>query len=456
MTTEPIREPWESLEQLVGASDSQKLEEYLDSLPLGESARALARMSEDDQTSMVALLEPTGAATLFEQLPDAQAAELIQRISATQAAAIVGELASDQQVDLLAQLSSDAATAILQQMDPEEAAQVEAFSRYEPSSAGGLMITEYLSYTDDMHIADVLEDLSHNADEYASYDVQYAYVTDAAGRLVGVLRLRDLLLSQRSASLRSRMIENPLHLPATATLDELEDFFSRHEWVGVPVVDEEQRLVGVVRREAVEEEFGEQSERAFMKFAGIIGGEELRSMKLRVRCARRLSWLTVNIFLNILAASVIAAYQDTLAAAISLAVFLPIISDMSGCSGNQSVAVSMRELALGLVRPYELRRVLMKELGLGLINGVVLGLLLGGLAYLWKGNAYLGLVVGAAMAMNTIVAVSLGGGIPLVLERVGLDPALISAPVLTTVTDMCGFLLVLGLATLVLAQISGV
>jgi magnesium transporter len=159
--------------------------------------------------------------------------------------------------------------------------------------------------------------------------------------------------------------------------------------------------------------------------------------------------------LNIVAASVIAYYQDTLSAAIALAVFLPMISDMSGCSGNQAVAVSVRELSLGLVRPEELRHVFLKECSLGVLNGLCLGLLLGGAALLWKGNPWLGLVVGGALAVNTLVAVCLGGLLPLALKRMRLDPALVSGPLLTTVTDMVGFFLVLSFATAILPRLAG-
>ena len=137
---------------------------------------------------------------------------------------------------------------------------------------------------------------------------------------------------------------------------------------------------------------------------------------------------------------------------IALAVFLPIISDMSGCSGNQAVAVSMRELSLGLVRPSEVVRVWLKEVSVGLINGATLGVLLGVVAWLWRGSSTLGVVVGAALALNTVVAVSIGGCVPLILKGLGVDPALASGPILTTVTDICGFFFALGLAALALSQ----
>jgi magnesium transporter len=250
------------------------------------------------------------------------------------------------------------------------------------------------------------------------------------------------------------MIRSPISVRAELPVEELKEVFDEHHLFGVPVVDAAQRLLGVVLPSAVEEQLSKRAVRQVLGISGIIGGEELRTLPLAVRSGRRLSWLSINIVLNLIAASVIAVYQDTIAAVITLAVFLPIISDMSGCSGNQAVAVSMRELTLGLVKPRELARVLAKESSVGVLNGVALGVLLGGVAFLWQGNPWLGLVVGGALAMNTVLSVSLGGVLPLVLRRVGLDPALVSGPVLTTVTDMCGFFLLLSFATTVLPRLT--
>jgi magnesium transporter len=176
-------------------------------------------------------------------------------------------------------------------------------------------------------------------------------------------------------------------------------------------------------------------------------------MPLLTRSYRRLCWLAPNIALNLIAASVIAAYEDTLQAVIALAMFLPIVSDMSGCSGNQAVAVSIRELTLGILRPLDYLRVVVKEGLLGVINGTILGLVLGAVAALWKGNVFLGLVIGAALSLNTILSVLIGGLVPLILKRFRVDPALASGPILTTCTDMCGFFLVLNLATLAMAKL---
>jgi magnesium transporter len=425
MTTTLYQEPWEELEAILGADDVQRLKVYFEELSPGETARVISRLREDDQERLLTLLSPEDASGL------------------------------DEQVDLLGKLDAQKSAAILREMEVEEADEVRQLSQFAPDTAGGLMITEYLVYPDSFKIGDVLEDLREHTDLYAKYDIQYVYVTSSNGELIGVLRLRDLLLSPRETPLTQIMISRPVQVRTVTTLDDLQHLFDRHAYFGIPVADEQGRLVGVVRRDDVEEAIGERADRTFLKFTGIVGGEELRSMALPLRAYRRLSWLSINIVLNIVAASVITFYQDTIAAVIALAVFLPIISDMSGCSGNQAVAVSLRELTLGLVRPYEVLRVLLKEAGVGIINGLLLGVLLGSVAWAWWGNPYLGLVVGGAMALNTVVAVGLGGTIPLLLRRMRMDPALASGPILTTVTDMCGFFLVLSFATAALPWVAG-
>jgi magnesium transporter len=316
-----------------------------------------------------------------------------------------------------------------------------------------MMITDYLAYDSHQTVEAVLDDLRHHGEQYSDYDIQYAYVVSATGKLVGVLRLRDLLMTPKNRPVSEVMIKEPLSVNVNTPLRDLRDFFNQYSFLGVPVVGDDGSFVGIVRSSTVREEANRRTNQLFLKFAGIVGGEEFRSMSLFKRSSRRLSWLSINIILNIIAASVIALYQDTLEKAIVLAVFLPIISDMSGCSGNQAVAVSIRELTLGLVRPRELIRVLSKESAIGIVNGIVLGMLLGGAALLWKGNPYLGLVVGVSLAANTFVAVSFGGLVPLILRGMRTDPALASGPLLTTITDMCGFFFVLSFASVMLPRL---
>lgn len=447
-----MERPWVRVAELAEAGDLEGLDGFLASLPPGDAGRMLAHLSEDQTRQVLTLLAPARAAILIEAIAEQQAGQVLELLAPSDAAAIVHELASDDQVDVLAHMDEDQAAAVLERLDTDEARAVRSLARYAPTEAGGLMATEVVAYPEHATVRSVLADLERNAERFAGFQVQYMYVTAKGRRLLGVLRLRDLVLAARDTRLGALMIPDPVRVRDDMSLDALDDLFDRHPYYGIPVVGNRDQLLGVVQQTDVREAIDERSQNDHMKARGIIS-EELRTMPLAGRAGRRLSWLSANVVLNVIAASVIAFYQDTLTAVIALAVFLPILSDMSGCSGNQAVAVSLRELTLGLIRPADALRVWLKEVSVGSLNGLALGALLGGAAWLWKGNPYLGLVVGGAMMLNTIVAVSVGGLVPLVLRRLRVDPALASGPILTTVTDLCGFLLLLGLATSFLPQI---
>jgi magnesium transporter len=412
-------------------------------------------LTRPDQIRLLEMLGPEQSAHLISKISGLGTANLIAQLPTPNAVSIVKEMSRDQQAHFLRTIGGGGAKAILDEIKPQKAKKIRKLMSYTENTAGALMITEYLSYSEDMLVKEVLDDLRSQGEAYSDYDIQYAYVVSNSGRLIGVLRLRDLLMAPRGKTISEIMIKEPLHVNVNMSLRDLKDFFRQYSFLGVPVVNDNGELVGVVRSASVRDAANRQNNQLFLKFAGIVGGEESRNMSLFKRSSRRLSWLSINIVLNIIAASVIALYQDTLEKAIVLAVFLPIISDMSGCSGNQAVAVSIRELTLGLVRPRELLRVLTKESAIGIINGIVLGILLGGAAVLWKGNPWLGLVVGVSLAANTFVAVSFGGLVPLILRGMRTDPALASGPLLTTVTDMCGFFFVLSFASILLPRLAG-
>ena len=445
---------WEVLHQEIQDHDVEGIEDTLDSLTPSETARTLSRLSSDDQSQLLTMLPVDEAADLVIEVPDAQAADMIERLSPEEAASIVEALPSDEKADLLGDISKAAADDILGQLSPETANDVRELLSYPEESAGGVMIREILRYKEDWTVGDVLTDLREFAEKYTKYDVQYTYVVDATERLLGVVRLRDLVLAPSRQPITEIMISNPISVHVEDTLEMLHDAFEKHHYIGIPVVDYDDRLIGVVLGDDVREEEKHQTEEAYLESTGIVGGEELRTMSFWRRSSRRLSWLSVNVLLNILAASVIALHQDTLEAVIILAVFLPIISDMSGCSGNQAVAVSIRELTLGVIQPRDVLRVFWKEGIVGVFNGIVLGALLGGVAWIWQGNVYLGMVVGGALALNTILAVLLGGAVPLALRGMKMDPALASGPILTSVTDMAGFFLVLTLAAHFLTKLA--
>ena len=454
MSNEPADLPWSEIVELTDREDRAALKDYLTGLSGPDRAHALSFLDESQTERMLELLSPDDAAELISRLSEPQAALAISTLGADAAAAIVLEMPSNEQADVLGDLEEEQAEAILQSLPSTDAAEVREMAAYSDDVAGGLMVREMMRFDVEMSVADVVTRLSQDQDEYDRIDVRYGYVCDKSGGLIGVLPMSQLLFVKRSLPIDAIMIPNPLSVADTASLDELTEFFDTHAFLGVPVVDEDGILKGVVHREAVDHAATRATEIDYLKSQGIVGGEELRAMPIWLRSRRRLSWLSINIVLNIGAASIIAIFQDTLQSVIALAVFLPIISDMSGCSGNQAVAVSMRELSLGIVRPSEMMRVWLKEVSVGLINGSVLGLLVGICAMIFDGNPYLGLVIGAALFINTLIAVSIGGTVPLLLKRIGVDPAVASGPLLTTITDMCGFFLVLAMAAAMIGKLT--
>ncbi|MEM0970354.1 MAG: CBS domain-containing protein, partial [Verrucomicrobiota bacterium] len=337
------------VEERDGAAATRVLEE----VSAEEIRHAVAHLSHGEQATLFELLTPEDAARLVDVLPEALVMDLLQDVPPGPAADILNELTQEVSASLLRDMETPDAEAVFAELDPEEEEKLRELTEYRWDSAGGLMSTNYASFSREATVEDILEALTQDAEKYSDYDVQYVYVTAEDGTLAGVLRLRDLVLSPRARRAHEILIQDPVTSAVEDDLETLVELFTNARYVGLPVVDPENRLVGVITENAVREASAEQQTEDYLNASGIVGGEEIRSMRLQDRCLRRLAWLAPNIVLNLIAASVIGLYEDTLQAAIALAMFLPIVSDMSGCSGNQAVAVSIRELTLGILRPTE-------------------------------------------------------------------------------------------------------
>lgn len=441
----PLRE---QVKDAVIARDAETLVALLDPLLPSAALRQLLLLVAEDRDVLLSLIPTELAAKLIVEAPVQAATDLIERLTAVRAAEVMDVLNSDLQADIINNLEAKDAHAILARLHPDDAADVRRLAEYEDGTAGGLMVAEAFQFPETSTVGEVLREIVSEEADFQRYRGQHPYIVDAENRPVGVVSLRNLLTSNRSEKLPAIMVP-PVTVDVGTSLDALEDLFDENNFFGLPVVEKDGRLVGVVSRAAVHDAALARSQRDGLKLQGIVG-DELRSMPTWLRSRRRLAWLSANIVLNIIAASVISAYEETLAAVIAIAVFLPMVSDMSGCSGNQAVGVTMRELALGIVRPKDALRVWRKEATVGVINGIALGVLIGLVAWVWKGNPWLGLVIGSALAANTLLAVSIGGVVPLLLKKLGQDPAAASGPLLTTITDMAGFFLVLSMATLMM------
>ena len=446
----------QQLSLVIDGGEAEHLAAFLHLLPPEDTTYTISHLDEERRTKMLSLLSVEHsdlAADLMEHFVDEHAADMIEQLEPSEAAAIIDEMDSDEQTDLLAELDQEDAEAILDEMDPQEAADARHRMQYDEDSAGGLMITEYLAYHDKDDVDAVIADLRANADEYNDYELRFAYLIDDADKFVGLVKMRSLVMAPAGRKLIDLAIKNPRSVSVDADLEELEGLFDRVDFSAAPVIDDDDRLVGVVQRAAVQEALSDSANEDLMKITGIVAGEEFRSMPMMSRLLRRLAYLLPIMVLLMLSASVIHLFIDTIDKLPVLAMFLPVVAGLCGSGGNQAVGVSLREVSLGLILPGDFVSVLIKEAVLALAAGVVLGLAMLLMVWGWQGDFYLGLVVGGAVPIVIVIAKAVGGTVPLVLRSMGLDPAMASGPVVTTVVDLFSFFIVLLFATMLVSKI---
>lgn len=458
MTPDPKTEvdATQELARVIDSANADHLAAFLQLLPPEDTTYTISHLDDDRRTRMLSLLSAEHsdlAADLMEHFVDEQAADMIEQLDPSEAAAIVDEMDSDEQTDVLAELDDEDAEAILEEMDPAEAEDARKRLQYDEEAAGGLMITEYLAYREGQDVDAVIADLRANADEYNEYELRFVYLIDGAGKFIGVVTMRSLVMAPAGRKLIDLAIKRPTSVPVDAELEDLEGLFDRVDFSAVPIVDPDGRLVGVVQRAAVQEALSDSANEDLLMVAGIITGEEFRSMPMMSRLLRRLVFLLPIMVLLLISASVIHIFIDTVAKLPVLAMFLPVVAGLCGSGGNQAVGVSLREVSLGLILPGDFMRVFIKEAVLSLVAGAVLGVLLLVIIWFWQQDFYLGLVVGGAVPIVIFIAKTVGGTAPLVIRSIGLDPAMASGPVVTTVVDLFSFFIVLLFATLLLSKI---
>jgi magnesium transporter len=275
-------------------------------------------------------------------------------------------------------------------------------------------------------------------------------VTDAEGRLRGVLRVRDLLFSPSNLKIRDIMEPGVRAVSVHADQEEIARLYRAYGFSAIPVVDDFQRLRGVVTADDVLEVVEEEATEDMQRMVGLSGEEAAETPWMR-SVRNRLPWLCFNLATAFLAGWVVSLFETTIAKYAVLAIFLPIIAGQGGNAGTQTLTIIVRSIALGDLPEKRHRSILVKEILVGLLNGLAIGLVVGGVSWLWRGELVLGVITFAAMVLNMVAAGIAGVLIPLGLRALRIDPALASAILLTTVTDVVGFFLFLGLAALVLS-----
>jgi magnesium transporter len=411
-------------------------------------AEELEEKPDDEVLDVLHDLTPGVAGEVLERLDPERSSELLSRLRRSEAAEILEEMSPDTAVDVMEELPEARREELLRRMEPEEAAVLERLIAYPPDSAGGLMSPDVVALPEDLTVAEAIEVLRRMADEAET--LYYAYVVDRDRKLLGVLSMRDLILSSPQAPIREIMRRDVVRVPVDMDVEEVARFFDRYDFLALPVVDADGKLLGIVTFDDVIDTIREEQTEDMQRLVGV-APEDRALDPWHESLRRRLPWLLVNLLTAFAAAGVVAFFEGTIAKVTKLVIFMPIIAGQGGNAGSQTVTVVVRGMALGEVKPGEGWRIVLKEVVLGAVHGLIIGAIVASIALLWEGTPMLGVVVALAMIFNLVLAGIAGALIPLGLRFLGADPALASTIFLTTVTDICGFFFLLGLGTVLLS-----
>ena len=439
------------------------LEEVRRLLAVGRIDDALAHLTAlhpADQADVVAELEPGEIGLLLPRLPQEGLAEVLDYLKEEPRRAVVAEIEPALLGPVLDRVERDVAVDILHELPPERARAALATMRasaelapllpYGDETAGGRMTSDFVALDKEWTVDQALSYLRRtrpNADQ-----AFYLYVVDD-GRLEGVVSLRQLVVAEPSERISDLMAPEVVSAQTSEDQEEVARRIQRYNFVALPVLDDEGHLMGVVGVDDLMDVVAEEATEDMYQMVGL-GSEETVFSPVGLAARRRIPWLLVNLATAFVSALTVHAFEDTITKVAALAVFMPVVAGHGGNTGTQAITLVVRGLALGEVRPADARRVIWKELRFGLIHGAIAGAISGGLAWVLIGNEWLALVVFSAMLGNIILAVAVGSLLPLIMRWLKVDPALASAIWLSTFTDVMGFVLLLGLGTLLVSRLS--
>ena len=433
--SESLREP-----------DEERLGALLALTHPADLVRALRELPIADQTTLVRRLAPEQAGAVLYEMDDETLLGLVEALEQGEVSHILDRMAPDEAADVVESLPEGRAEQILDLMRKEESEEVQELLRYGESTAGGLMTPEFIAVHEDMTVAQALEHVRKSATADSTF---YVYVVDGHEHLVGVVPLRRLITADPATPVSAIRQRDVVSVNAETDQEEVARLVTKHNLPAVPVVDRDNRLLGTITVDDVIDVIHEEATEDIHRLAGVAADETVFDSPTKA-IRRRFVWLLINLPTAVLAASVVGLFEESIRAMAALAVFMPIVAGMGGNAGIQTFTVIVRAIALGDLTRANTRKVLGREALIGLTNGVGTGLVAGAIAYLWKGKALLGVILGVAMIVNMLVAGLAGTLIPVLLRRLRVDPAVATGVLVTTLTDCFGFLSFLGLATLLL------
>ncbi|WP_082680491.1 magnesium transporter [Oceanivirga salmonicida] len=441
----------EIAEDIKELNTSEEIHDYLDEIHDVDIAEFLDELDEDEEIiRLLNALSLEERADILEVADEDLQIRIINLISEEEALEIFSYMSPDNIVDILGYVDFTKSKSLLNKMKRSEANKLRELLGYDSETAGGIMTTQYIAFKKNLKMKEILDKIKiiGPKTEY----IETIFVLDLNGDLIGEADLRDILISSEDILLEEIMEENIKYVYAEEDQEEVARLVSKYGLKVVPVLNKKKKLLGIITIDDIVDVIQEENTEDILKLAGTSNDEDLYTSLFEI-INKRLPWLLINLLTAFLAAFTVRMFSTTIDKVVALAVTMPIVSGMGGNVGTQSLAVTIRSIALGDYDSDENLIISLKYVALGFINGIILGVVCGSIVYFMFGIPYLSLIILLSMIGNCIIACLIGYLIPVGLKVLKIDPAMASSVLLTTVTDVCGFFLFLGLASLFIEKL---
>lgn len=449
-TQENINE--ELLIQTANEGNLESFREEFLNLHSYDQAQFFFKIDKETRLKMYYYLSPKEVADFFEMLEidDNDYKEILAEMEPKYAAEMLANMYADNAVDVLNKLGKDQTASYLTIMDKNAAQEIKGLLHYEEYTAGSIMTTEYVAISQNQTVRSAMYILKKQAP--TAETIYYVYVIDEDLRLVGVLSLRDLIITDDDTMISEMMSDRVVSISVGDDQEEAARQMRDYDLLALPVVDFQNHLLGIITVDDIIDVIDEEASDDYSKLAGISDIDKMDKSPFTA-AKKRLPWLIILLFLGMFTASLIGRFEDTLSKVPIVAVFIPLIAGMAGNAGTQSLAVAVRGIATGEMEDSGKFKIILKEAGTGILTGAICGVVVSLVIFVWKHDLILGLLVGFAILASLLVATIGGSLVPLIMHKLKIDPAVASGPFITTMNDITSILIYFGLATMFMSYL---
>jgi len=444
----------EEIKSLILFKEFDALLEYLESLHYIDIADIMDEFDKEEKNTLFELIPIEFASGILEELEPKAFSNLLKDLDDRKKYLILDEMSQDDIVDKLEDLSDARIIEIFKHMDIEDSRMIKKLLAYESDVAGGLMTSEFVSMPEDMSKAEALEYLKTNAPDAET--IYYTFVVDNQRKLVGVLSLRDLILAENDTKIVEIMHKNVISVNVYDDQEEVAQVVSKYDLLAVPVVNNFDKIVGIITVDDIIDVIEEEATEDIMKFAGTTENdtsEENTVFENIISSTKaRLPWLIITVFGGLVSASIVRHFQGVLNANTVLALFMPLLAGMGGNVGTQSSTITVRNIAVGSIETKDIPITLFHEITVGIIVGIICATVVAIASYILNGELIISLIVGISMTANIITAATIGTVVPLVFKKINVDPAIASAPFISTTVDITSLTIYFSMATFLISK----